>query len=605
MRFPSLPIRLLACAVAALVLAPVPGQAWPWNSEPQPLLEGEEPIRADAGSPLSWDQSWRYLWYVRSGQLRHVAWTSQGFKVRSVVDFRPKAEAGLIVDSGWHFLYAVDANGIPHCVRRVNAKHWIAEKIWNGPITKLLGIDPTNHALIAYDAGAQGLRSIGCNAKNKTWRSAIIATGLGPVGDAAAIDPVWKTIYTTHQTVSPDIARHPTAPVSYETTRGIYQPWPLVATSWNGKKWTSQVLADTGVPQQPAVRLADHRVFYAGLYSGTSISVFQPARNTPFGGAFEIRDGWASQDTWEDHDQYNLRKPQYPESWGFEMSFTSLTYLGGLNWYSSYLSYEPVSLPGPITIVPYYKPIWQELPVMSSRIGAFRAVVNPKQGRLVQHREIWNGEVARQQIGKELAGYLYRGANGVLAMRGTAGFNPKAQIGSGYACPKLDSTVDLANVPDYFAQLADPAITFVAYRSETTAADFVLGDPGSFPNQIPPYYSVNADAPFVRPYLQQPTQIVTRTLGHQYTSTRVDQPGGRYRRYRGAGTSLAAETALAVDLATGVTFYTQAATPPTTMEEKWKGTVAQTNPPLAGFLPIPESKLPVPADRSVWIVMVY
>jgi hypothetical protein len=33
------------------------GECLPWNSEPQPVLHEREPIRADAGSPLAWDQS--------------------------------------------------------------------------------------------------------------------------------------------------------------------------------------------------------------------------------------------------------------------------------------------------------------------------------------------------------------------------------------------------------------------------------------------------------------------------------------------------------------------------------------------------------------------
>jgi hypothetical protein len=65
-------------------------------------------------------------------------------------------------------------------------------------------------------------------------------------------------------------------------------------------------------------------------------------------------------------------------------------------------------------VVPYYEPIWTDTPV-EPRLAHFRAVTNSRQKRLVQHRQLHEGEVIREQTGMRLVGYVYRDANGVIA----------------------------------------------------------------------------------------------------------------------------------------------------------------------------------------------
>jgi hypothetical protein len=110
--------------------------AWPWNSEPQPVLHRREPIRADAGSPLAWDQSARALWFVRSHRLNFAWWTGHTFDWQEFREVVPEPSAGLIVDSGWHFLYYTqfDKGGndpYPNlrCLRRTGEGWWTGRSV--------------------------------------------------------------------------------------------------------------------------------------------------------------------------------------------------------------------------------------------------------------------------------------------------------------------------------------------------------------------------------------------------------------------------------------------------------------------------------------------
>ncbi|MGB8167297.1 MAG: hypothetical protein WCF18_07375 [Chthoniobacteraceae bacterium] len=565
------------------------------------------PILADAGSPLAWDQSGRVLWFIDYGSLSVAFWTGKTFLQRDVGLVRTKTDGGILVDPGLHFVFCLDADGEPQWVHRIGAK-WIATTMGGGPIARLLGVDALRHRLFAYDAEAQGIRLYLYDAATKSWTSSIIADGLGAAGDAGAFDVTAQVLYTSHADVAPTVARHPSAQAIGDPTGfDALDPWPLVATSWDGTAWTSRVLDETGVPQQPAVRATDHRVFFAKREDTRLVHYYQPATATA-PDAFGQNDGWSGQDTWEDNDSYKILAPTYPSGWlgSFEMS-GSVTISAGFFPINSLTGYD-VTLTGPITVVPYYAPVWSDV-ALADRLTSFRAVINPKQSRLVQHREIFSGEIARQQTGLKVAGYLYRDANGVFA----------TEIASATAViyPPLGATFDPANPPTSHARLAaadgffyarpasvviHPALPGLA-RSNFKLADFTLA----------------ADTALLPPQLRGPTAVHLRTFGHRYASTELDQPGGRYRNYSHYGTGYAVASGVAVDGASGLTFYTQAPPPDPNSDTEvvpsnviFGGTiltVAGASPPVSpqftGPHAQPDVKHPRPSPPQVWIVVAY
>ena len=205
-------LRRMACLLGFLTLGVVSAQAWPWNSEPQPLLRGGDAIRADAGSPLAWDQGARVLWYLNFGELNVARWTGRTFLPQRCDGIFPKNEAGLVADSAWHAVYFLDADG---SLRRTHAAGgrpgWTSEKIGSETLSRLLAVDARTHSVFAYDPAARGIRTYTYDAKTRAWVSSIIASGLGEAGDAAACDPALHVIYSSHETADPEIPRHPSA----------------------------------------------------------------------------------------------------------------------------------------------------------------------------------------------------------------------------------------------------------------------------------------------------------------------------------------------------------------------------------------------------------
>jgi hypothetical protein len=353
------------------------------------------------------------------------------------------------------------------------------------------------------------------------------------------------------------------------------------------------VLDETGVPQQPAVRTGDHRVFYAQRDDVTGIHYYQPAVGKKTD-SFGLKSGWFGRDTYEDNDSYTIKVPTYPTDWNllgvgvvsssfgaYGSSLTGVTF--------TVTRYRGIKLQGPISVVPYYEPIWTETP-LPPRLANFRAAINPVQGRLIQHREVFTGEIVRQQTGKNLVGYLYRDANGVIARN--ASDLPYGVLGSDF---------DPTNPPASFSSLASPSMDFYAYP-----ADIVLCP--SVPSQaqcqsIPWNDTLDANAPFAPAQLRQPTQVDLHTFGHCYLTKALNQPGGRYRTYLNYGTTYAEPTSIAVDEATGMTFYTQ--TPPPAGDQDTPPATEESPTPLSGFAQLPDPKLSPPTNKLVWIVVVY
>ena len=143
----------------------------------------------------------------------------------------------------------------------------------------------------------------------------------------------------------------------------------------------------------------------------------------------------------------------------------------------------------------------------------------------------------------------------------------------------------------------------LAQPADTTAPRLSGSD--IVPRIIPAHYSTDASAPFAPTQLRLPTAVDLRTFGHcYYLSVKTVQPGGRFQHYRNFGTGYALPSALEVDPATSVTFYTQAPPPADNQDAVPYEDYQYTNPPLAGFRPAPDPKLSRTAN-TVWIVMVY
>jgi hypothetical protein len=592
--------RSLSAGILALFGALFPtreASAWPWKIEPQPALHGREAIWSDADSPLAWDASWRVLWHLHYGQLKGAFWSGHTLVPIAIDAITPKPQAGMLVDPALHFLYCADAGGIPHCVRREGGT-WRADAMGSRPVARFLAVDSRQRGVFAYDAAEAGIRLFLYDAKAKTWSSRVIAKGLGRAEEAGAFDPTLRILFTTHATAHSSIPRHPQArTVADPTGIGAWQPWPLVATAWDAGSWRSRVLDETGVPQQPAVRMTDHRVFYGERDDPDGVRFYQRARAGRPESFGRLAD-WDGTDTWVDHHHYEIRAPSYPDSWGASGNVS-------VTWTHTVPAAE-VILRKPVTVVPYYEPLWTDT-ALTTRLVRFRAAINPRSGHLVQHRLRAEGEVVRAQTGQRLAGYLYRDANGVLAKEGRTNSSLFAGTATGLGYPTLGPDFDPANPPTDFSTLTKEGLAFVTYRQHTSLQRPTdTYSTSSYGAQIPPHFSTDADAPWVAAHLRSPSVVHSRNFGYRHTSPMKRQPGGRYREFTGGSTSLAAASHLAVDGGAGVSFYTQAPEPGSGEAELALPYAFQpfSATPLTGFSPEPERKLPK-IRQSVWIVMVY
>ena len=583
--------RVILYALFPVFAAVSAAMAHPWNSNPQPMLEHNSAVLADAGSPLAWDQGANILWFVKFGSLYTASWTGNGFKTCDMNLIHPQVEAGFAVDSKLHFFYCLDASGEPQCASHASGK-WQIKPIGTEPLTHLLGVDAGKHWLFGYDAKAGGIRQYSYDAKQRTWSSALIATGLGEAGDCGVVDSVAHILYSTHESADAGIMRHACArTIGDPTGLGEFKPWPLVATVWSGTDWATTVLDETGVPQQPAVRPADHRVFYAQRDEPDMVYYFQPvlSGSADLSGSFA---GWSGADSYEDNDSYPIEKPDYPESWSSYGSCECGFICVGGGWGGNFMPDYGVKLRGPIEIVPYYQPVWTDIP-LPPRLAGFRAVMNSAQGRLVQHRVVFSGEVIRKQTGATVAGYLYRDANGVLVESGNGG-NFEVWYG------QLGSDFNPANLPPNLAALSATDCVFYAMPSSIVADPTHTNPIGSL--DMPSNSSLSPNSPFAADQLRLPTQVDLHTFGHRYLSPTRNQPGGRYRSYYQYGTDYAVPSSIAVH-PSGVTLYTQ--TQPPASDQYSMPTQSDAASPLSGFFQTPDPKLTVFSPALVWIVMVY
>ncbi len=599
----NLSLITLRSLTLSLSLVGAVANAYPWNSEPQPLVENMDAIQADAGSPLVWDSGSRVLWFTSYRTLRYAIWDGTGFHAKYPDDsFTPYG--GMALDSGWHQLYALNVEGRLCCV---DAKRSLSQ-IGSETLTTVLGVDQKLHCVFAYDAAAKGIRMYQYAPRRKTWSSVLIASGLGNPGDQAAVDSDLHIIYSTHETADASLPRHPhVTPVGDPTGIGGWRPWPLVATAFDGKTWTSKVLDETGVPQLPAVMPLLHTLCFARRDAPDDLYFYQP-KFYKFAETFlgKVK-GWAGTPTYEDSPNYVIKQPQYPAQWSSSDNNSS-SFMGSFTINNDGVLWWLIGLPSlqcPITVVPYYEPIWTDV-AMPRRLLYFSAQFNNRQSRLNQHREIATGEVVRTQTGRRLAGYLYKDANGVLATSGQSNASSGRWDSSPTIIyPVMVPTFDAQNLPSEIAALNSTTAQFYSDNAVTSRASTQLG-PNAPANQLPSWYSTNPNAPFVQAHLRQPTNLTLSTFGHSYISHTTNQTGARYRNYSGIGTGFAIPSSLAIDPNTGLTFYTQPPAPAIIEEGSWSSLSApQSTPPLAGFQPEPDPKLPEPPSSQVWIDVVY
>jgi hypothetical protein len=535
------------------------------------------------------------LWFLQARNLNLAYWTGTTFNRREFGQLRPVANAGFAVDPGWHFLYFVETDGSSpnlHCLHR-RGKEWIVEKMGDERISKVLGVDTLSHAVFAYDPQAGGIRRYAYDVNFSVWSSSVIAGGLGEAGDAAAIDSTRHVIYSSHETADSGVPRHAKATsIGDPTGIGAYQPWPLVETRWNGFYWLSRVIDETGVPQQPAVRVVEQTVFYAKRDDGRLLRTFKAAGSDE-ADVFATLEGWSGTDSYQDRGDYEVREPEYPDDWSsFLIIRTNSTTFGNVTAGNGSSGVPRIALRAPITIVPVYAPVWTDI-AMAPRLTRFRALLSPRDGRLIVHTERCSGEVVRRQSGERVAGYLYRDANGTLV---THGYSEQSS-GSSYSELRAES-YDPGHPPAYLAALATPDAHFYADGENIVSGGKPVS--GSF---VRASYSVIPDAPFVPPQLRLPTSVTVRTFGHDYSSSALNQPGARFQHYRNYGTTYAVPSAIAVDRPTGVTFYTQAS-PRAKDEDSVRFHEEYSYPPLAGFRTEPDPKLPNP-ESDVWIAMAF
>lgn len=572
--------------------------AWPWSSVPQPLLDGNVPIRADSGSPLAWDHSSRTLWFVRYGNLAQAAWSQTTFRTRTLSE-RPHAGGGLLVDPGLHLVFYLNSEGQPVCLRKADGA-WVSSSMGSEKLQTLLGVDEKLHRVFAYDPEARGIRLYSPQGKSGAWTSELITKGLGAAGDLGAVDSVSGVIYTTHAEADQSVPRR-NGIVPLGVREALLAPWPLVHTAWDGTQWKSQVIADTGVPQQPALKLPNGSVYFATQDSLDGMSVYSEKEGVVTAPA--ALGGSAGASTFEDHERYKVRAPNYPAEWMVGGLFSAVvnSWAGGGNpwvWLGSLQS--PLS--PPIEIIPFYEPMWRETP-LPSRLTRFRAMLNPKQHRIVQHRQSVDGEIVVEQVGVKIAGYLYRDANGVLS-RQVNSFIPNSAVPATRPQPGEDHR----SFDELTEEISPEAL--LTYSAELSITDraFTSAEMDRAVSSVLDGCSLDPGSPFVPAYLRKPKTVSVKTFGHKFTSPKQNQTGGRYRVYSDHATSLSVPSSIAVDRRTGATFYTQAPSP---LPPYGTGAVddspprASNDPASFTFQAAPDPKFPQAEQGTVWIVLVY
>lgn len=553
-------MTLLVTAVSFL-------QAGTWTDTPQPLILGQPgeryTARADTGSALAMDGSWRILYSVRFGELVATSWRKTYFEEESIAGAVSPADvrrckvlpgSALILDQPWHTLYFINADQELTACTFVKGR-WKVTPVTTGKTDVLLGVDEKWHILYTYHTAEREMRALRWDAKARVWITEVVATNLGQPAHQGAVDTSWHVFYGTFEDAPaldrPDLL----TPESFD---GGFKPWPMVAVWWDGLRWRSVMVDKTGTPQRPAVNSVNHRVYYSRRDETGTALWFQP-NNKPFttelvgkkkvkvlsqllpvdaAKGYGLYANWQGTETFIDDDSWPVvlnPSPYYSfQGWSGSMALIK-TGLGGLrlgfDWNSSinygfYNSASPAPvLTGPFTPVDCYVPVWSTVSV-PRQVRRQTAVLHPKRGELI-----------RQTVFSEASSYQ--------AMR------EWRQVPNVYQTPDGRFFSTAQPLPEGTSSYA--AWTASTLKNLTGNAETV---------QSPDF----AALPLIR--RTNPASKIT-TSGEKIAVTKKLRPGLRYQNYTSAQFDRSRAGGVAIDPASTKLFYTQPQSPTNDSSSVW------------------------------------
>ncbi len=593
---PAILLRLpvFAVVLAFLLSGAASVSARPWAAKPQPLVAGppgqRRIVSADEGSPLLMDSGWKIIWRLQSGELSGEAWTGTYFdSVWPDGDARVASSSSLVMDSEFHQVFFVGEMGRLCVCQRVGGQ-WQISETCPEPVTNVLGVDQIWHAIYAYDAARGAILSIHWDQATQAWTSQLVKDGLGPVTTAGDVDSRWHILYSVHAD-APGLG----VPAS---TDPFSQPWPMVATWWDGTAYRSEVVQTTGLPQVPAVRATDNVVFFSDSVGLRQARWFRPAQNPsalrPAGSALltSLREqspaakkpratggllaNWQGRPSFVDDKRYpvNLNAPvdYFGGTHGVIISLpnrpTGLNY----NFVFSGWSGDTYYPAPPFESVAAYVPEWIPTPIPARVTGATTAV-SLRRGELVQQRATHAAGNGYEARGWTQVDGIYRDARGVFFRLGPGaasqlsyGNDPTFAATPGTITVEGATFHDPLTVPGSAGSLMLNQWGFPANSNTgpvVTGAWFSIprASAGSLKSVVSADAVDDESGPLPAPRLV-PDSARLLTFGRPTSlRSKAPLPGGRYQDYAGDNYQAALAGGIACDQRTKFIVYTQAPAP--------------------------------------------
>jgi hypothetical protein len=607
--------KALSACFASLVLKSV-ALAGGWDTVPQPLILGpsgydRRVATADAGSSLVMDSGWRCLYSVSWNQLQLNYWTGKYFEQISLASkffdkkgtltdqasldrCAVKKGSALVVDQAWHMLFYIsEKHGLVSAFR--TGTQWKVLTL-SPNATHLLGVDQAWHIVYAYDGVQRCILALHWDKTLKQWISEPIVKDIGQPGAEGVVDSGWHVLYSSHED-APALESRGIA--DQATTYGIFKQWPLVATYWDGAQWRSQLIDKTALPQRPAVRNSDHRVFYARRDEVNQSRWFQPntrpfttTKNTQ-GKAITLltnllpqdaskglgfKDLTQEQDTYVDNENYEINwNPNYARGWLKTYDWISagmidtLIFGGGMNLLLT--TYDNTNL----TAVDCFVPEWTT-EAIPPRIQSYHSAMDQRRGDLVH------------QAAKAASGLVYRASAWVQVP------NVYQRADGKYvklAAPLSQSSAEVWSLTGgvWSSETRLGSVNIIDY--EFKSLDQAVGNR---------YATVDANAAAPAAFLG-PTASSVKTHGHSM-NPKVIKPllGRRFQNYTNTQEEQSDTGGISTDPASTFVFYTQAPAPDPSSNSYWYGSYRQT-PPWIDSAPT-AATAPAPTGQ-VWIVVIF
>ncbi|MDH4476697.1 MAG: hypothetical protein QE274_09485 [Verrucomicrobiaceae bacterium] len=587
-----------------------------WNSMPQPLIIGppgsnRDIATADAGSSLVMDSGWRCLYSILGNRVHLNYWTGKHFNQvslaskffdkhsnltdeSSLVRSQVKPGTALAVDQSWHMLYYISQDhGLVTAFR--TGTQWKVVTL-SPSVTHLLGVDQSWHIVYAYDEVQRSLLAFRWDTVLNRWASETIATNIGLPGAEGAVDSAWHVLYSSHAD-APDLD-HRGIP-DQSTTYGIFKQWPLVATYWDGTQWRSQLIDKTSLPQRPAVRKSDHRVFYARRQDVNQSRWFQP-NTKPFtttknakGKAVAnltnllpqdptkglgYKELGQERDTYVDDQNHVINwNPNYAKGWkrtsdSWTSGSSTWTWIGRPNYTIPSL-YDSSNL----TAVDCFIPEWTAETV-PRHIKSYHSTMDQRRGDLVHQVAMSEISLAYRATAWVHAPNIYQRADGKFVKLTTSLAESSAQvwslIGGTWTSESKQGSIYL-------------------YGQQFTSLQEAAGNR---------FATLDANASGPAPFLGSSASTV-KTMGHsmnpKVTKTLL---GRRCQNYTETQQEQSDTGGIATDPASTFVFYTQAPTPSLSYSDTWFNWYL---PPSTGTDSAPTpAKTPAPKGQ-VWIVVIF